>query len=152
MKALRTHKINYNGIEFEVGLFEQWNGRARKYENWYLAVIWNENGFSAAPFGGKKPLKTCLNSMSERLSKQTRSKALHDLADSLTTLEKIEHPNFAYARYKVYSNGPCYVIYWKDQDSPTGVCSVDGCSSNEWEEFSKLANKQNQYLAPSEKW
>lgn len=152
MKAIRTHKINYNGIQFEVGLFEMKNNKIQMHQQVYLAVIWSDDGWESGAWGSRRPLRLCLNEMSSRVIKRKRSKELYALAGSLTKIEKIKHPNFAYARFKSYGGLSYYNIYWKDSDSPTGVGAVDGCTPEEWEELSKLANKENQYLAPNERW
>ena len=67
-------------------------------------------------------------------------------------LKSIKREDFAYARfYKGFSDYPdTYAFYFEDDSSPTGVVQGGGCTAQEWEKLSKIAEKNNEYLSPTE--
>ena len=90
-------------------------------------------------------------------------KTIKQKEQQMETKEKIEFLKssmFAYARYKRHYEDWAkkewgdgyYTIYRKDNSSPTGVFSLFSCTISEWDEWSLLTGKKNQYLAPNEKW
>lgn len=65
---------------------------------------------------------------------------------NLSVKQIIEHPDFLYARFKSYGHIKGYQIYFKHDDSPTGVEQVRGISVEDWEKFGKSKDS----LSPTE--
>ena len=78
------------------------------------------------------------------------SDKFRDSYKNLSPAEKIAHPNFKYSRFQNSGLGNYYNIYWKNNQSPTGVELVGGCDEKEWETISKETGNQNNYLSPTE--
>lgn len=145
MNTLTTqHAIRFSGLSFVIkGEHEL---RYRQNSKMMFFVYLGTRGRSVRFGQLREAMEHLINETAKAEVRQKR----HDFIRSLSTLDIIKHPDFAYARFQPSGLGNYYNLYWRSSESPTGIELAGGCSEEEWERLSKLAGKQTQYLSPTE--
>jgi hypothetical protein len=145
-----THNITYKGHKVVI------NGTPETNFGPMKLVFSYHIGNRGISYGSKNKYKLSvkLDTLIENIEKdnayQEKAAAFRALYNTLTPAGKIAHPNFAYARFNPSELGNYYNIYWRSEQSPTGVELVGGCSVPEWEEASKASGNSHNYLSPTE--
>jgi len=152
-KVTAKHTINYGGLVITI------NG---KHESKYATQskmdfdFWVESEKRGASFGRKSTLSFrekldfLVESVREAKAYKEKSDSFKALHQSLSLSEKMAHANFAYARFQPSTLGNYYNLYWKSQQSPTGVELIGGCSESDWEAIGKATGNSHNYYSPTE--
>jgi len=148
-----THLVIFEGRQFEIRGYHELrylHNSKFTYQVWTKQDENNSHGLTITP--GKK-LGQIFRELITRVEKsEANGKKYRAFENAYTALDnagKISDSRFAYARFVIgYNLGDYYNLYWRFDDSPTGVLCVGACSAVEWEEISQLVGQSHNYLEP----